>query len=145
MMIQNRGTLCNLVDQVAEGKNTLFNAVTNVYKSHLSLRSLRSSIRSGASNVVSGIVNLTRVGSMRLRNSIRRQGSIRRQDEVNEARTGGTPVARPSSRGRAGSTSEQQLLDQQSNGSDHLLDSAESSQSSNGVRAALTHIVSLYC
>jgi len=140
MMIQNRGTLCNLVDQVAEGKNTLFNAVTNVYKSHLSLRSLRSSIRSGASNVVSGIVNLTRVGSMRLRNSIRRQGSIRRQDEVNEART-----ARPSSRGRAGSTSEQQLLDQQSNGSDHLLDSAESSQSSNGVRAALTHIVSLYC
>ena len=115
---------------------------------YLSLRSLRSSIRSGASNVVSGIVNLTRAGSMRLRNSIRRQGSIRRQDEVNEARGGGgggTPVARPSSRGRAGSTSEQQLLDQQSNGSDHLLDSPESSQNGDGVRAALTHIVSLHC
>lgn len=91
---------------------------------------------------MSGIVNLTRAGSMRLRNSIRRQGSIRRQDEVNEARAGGTPVARPSSRGRAGSTSEQQLLDQQSNGSDHLLDSAESSE--NGVRASSAHIVSSY-
>ena len=96
-------------------------------------RSLRSSIRSGASNIVTGIVNLTRAGSMRMRNSIRRQGSLRRQDEINEAR-----AASSINRGRCVSSSEQQLLEP-SSGLDHLVDDSageDQSMNSHTVRTA---------
>ena len=103
-----------------------------VYDAH---RSLRSSIRSGASNIVTGIVNLTRAGSMRMRNSIRRQGSIRRQEEINEAR-----AATSINRGRSVSSSEQQLLaEPPSSGLDHLVDDsagAAQSMNDNTVRTA---------
>ena len=57
---------------------------------------------------MTGIVNLTRAGSMRMRNSIRRQGSLRRQDEINEARAATTASI---NRGRSVSSLEQQLLE----------------------------------
>ena len=98
-------------------------------------RSLRSSIRSGASNIVTGIVNLTRAGSMRMRNSIRRQGSIRRQEDINEAR-----ATTSINRGRSVSSSEQQLLaEPPSSGLDHLVDDsagAAQSMNDNTVRTA---------
>lgn len=74
---------------------------------------------------MTGIVNLTRAGSMRMRNSIRRQGSLRRQDEINEAR-----AATSINRGRSVSSSEQQLLEP-SSGSDHLVDDSTGADQSN--------------